>query len=169
MAGHVRGLSPILSTMILLSAALIAGILLYTYFTNTMRGMANAPNVAVEQAAYYPSVGLLYVKIRNYGGAPVDINNSKINVIVDNATCSYVIICSKTAMLKPFQSLTIQLYANGLNSTSIEGCILKLAGTTTSEPSKCLEALASSSAYVTYTYLYAGSEQSTQPVSVTLG
>ena len=161
----MRGLSPILSTMILLSAALIAGILLYTYFTNTMRGMANAPNIAVEQASYYPSVGLLYVKVRNYGGAPVDVNNSKIGVIAGNVTCTCRIVCSTPAMLKPFQSLTAQIYLfAGNGTTSIPGCTVECVNA-----AACAQAMASNSAYVTYTYLYAGSEQSTQPVSVTLG
>ena len=161
----MRGLSPILSTMILLSAALIAGILLYTYFTNTMNGMTKSPNIAVIQASYYPSVDLLYVKVKNYGGAPVDVNASSLKIVAGTTSCTCTVTCTSTAMLKPYQSITFEIYPAQNNGTlSIPGCTV-----TCSNGPACAEALSQQGGYVIYNYVYAGSVQSTQPASVTLG
>ena len=162
---RLRGLSPILSTMILLSAALIAGLLLYTYFTNTMKGMTSAPNIAIVQASYYPSIDMLYIKVRNYGGAPVDVNGSSVKVVAGKTSCTCTVTCSSPAMLRPYQSITFEIYPTQGNGTvSIPGCTV-----TCSNGAACAEALVQGSGYAIYNYVYAGSEQSTQPVSITLG
>ncbi len=163
MAGW-RALSPILSTMILLSAALIAGIILYTYFSNTMQGMVNTPNPVVEQAVYYPGIGAIYVKIRNYGGAPVPLNNSELVIVGSGGVrCACTVACTEPASLKPSGVFTATIYGSS-GETSIPACNVTCSGI-----DACLPALESGDAYIIFEYPYAGSLQSTQPVSIALG
>ncbi len=156
-----RALSPILSTMILLSAALIAGFLLYTYFSSTMQGMINTPSPVIEQAVYYPTIDVLYVKIRNYGGAPVPLENANITIMSKDAECKCSISCPSS--LKPSGLLTLKL-SNTASEASIPGCTVKCSISTA-----CQESLAAGNAYIVFEYLFGGSVQSTRPVGVTLG
>ncbi|AEM39154.1 hypothetical protein Pyrfu_1295 [Pyrolobus fumarii 1A] len=170
--GWHRGLSPILSTMILLSAALLAGIVLYTYFSSTITGMVNTPNPVIEQATYYPQVDMLYVKVRNYGGAPVPLNESRLIIVGKGAECTCAIVCSSTSTpsgsytIPPSGTLTLKVFvSSGTGTTSIPECNI----TCTGDLAACTTALQNSVGYVGLVYTYAGTEQMTQLASVTLG
>ncbi len=161
-----RALSPILSTMILLMAALLAGILIYNYFNRTLQGMMNTPNPIIESATYYPDVEILMTKIKNLGGAPIPLNNTKILIIGKTCTCTCSIVCSSPASLSANNEISITIYSNATGTTSISSCSVYCTNTTFTS---CLEELSVGNARIGFQYSYAGSTYTTRLEQVMLG
>jgi len=167
---RVRGLSPILSTMILLTAALLAGILLYNYFSHTLQGMMNTPNPVIEGVTYYPDINVLMVKIRNLGGAPIFLNNSSIVILGKSCKCECSITCSTASSLEPGKEIDVTIYFNDTSGvftgTVSNGCSISCK---TSTPSKCLSDLSLGVARIGFKYVYAGAEHTTRLEQVIVG
>ncbi len=91
----MRGLSPILSTVILIMATLAAGAIMYQYFMSTMHNMADKPMFYTYDARYLPELKVIYVSTDNNGNYPINVTaatvecrdgsqlNIKLNNIVD--------------------------------------------------------------------------------------
>jgi len=74
----MRGLSPILSTVILIMATLAAGAIMYQYFMNTIRNMADKPLFYAYDARYLPELNVVYVNTDNNGEYSVNITKAEI-------------------------------------------------------------------------------------------
>jgi|GEM_PF-7031069 len=74
----MRGLSPILSTVILIMATLAAGAIMYQYFMNTIRNMADKPMFYVYDARYLPEIGVVYINADNNGDYVVNVTKAEI-------------------------------------------------------------------------------------------
>jgi hypothetical protein len=59
-----RGISPIVSAIILLAASIAAGIIVYQYFIQTVNVMSERP-VVYFTAQYIPEIGRVYVTANN--------------------------------------------------------------------------------------------------------
>jgi flagellin-like protein len=76
--GKMRGLSPILSTVILVMATLAAGAIMYQYFMNTIRNVADKPLFYAYDARYLPELGVIYVSADNNGDYSVNVTKAEI-------------------------------------------------------------------------------------------
>ncbi len=74
----MRAISPIVSAVILLMAALAAGAIIYQYFMNTIRTVADKPLFYTYDAQYLPDLGVVYVNADNNGDYPVTVVNATI-------------------------------------------------------------------------------------------
>lgn len=74
----MRAISPIVSAVILLMAALAAGAIIYQYFMNTIRTVADKPLFYTYDAQYLPDLGVVYVNADNNGDYPVTVTNATI-------------------------------------------------------------------------------------------
>jgi len=77
----MRAISPIVSAVILLMAALAAGAIIYQYFMNTIRTVADKPLFYTYDAQYLPELGVVYVNADNNGDYPVVVTNATIECV----------------------------------------------------------------------------------------
>lgn len=70
---RVRGLSPIIATLILIAAALIGAAMVYRYFVTASYVVTNKPELVVEDASYNPTSYTLYLRLSNSGMTTVNI------------------------------------------------------------------------------------------------
>ena len=64
---RVKALSPIVSTLILIAAALVGAALVYKYFTTASLIATTKPELTVEDVSYNPASQTLFMSIRNIG------------------------------------------------------------------------------------------------------
>lgn len=71
---HVKGISGIIATAILLALTIAGGVLIYTYVTSYLNTAIDTGKVVVENAYYVTSLKRLTVEVRNVGTREVKIN-----------------------------------------------------------------------------------------------
>jgi flagellin-like protein len=84
----MRGLSPIVSSVILLAATIAAGAVLYQYFMTFVEGVTAKPSVFIYNVRYVPEASRLYVTVDNSGSTAVNV--SEVEVLCDNGTLAPV-------------------------------------------------------------------------------
>ncbi len=104
----MRALSPIISAMILIVAAVVGGMLAYQYFMNTLSTMVMKPHVTIDEATLYTLANMVYIKVSNMGGTPVKVNT--INVLC-NAT-TIIGSSSPDASLEPGKTTVFKVSLN---------------------------------------------------------
>ncbi len=75
----MRAISPIVSAVILLMAALAAGAIIYQYFMGTIRTVTDKPMFYAYDAQYLPDLGVIYVTADNNGNYPVNVTAAQID------------------------------------------------------------------------------------------
>lgn len=95
---HVKALSPIVSTLILIVAALVGATLIYRYFTTASLIATTKPELVIEDASYNPASQTLFMSIRNMG--LVTVQGIEIHVICSDDT-EVIIPSPSTTILSP--------------------------------------------------------------------
>ncbi len=100
----MRALSPIVSVVILVIAAIIGGTLVYQYFLTTMAALIAKPNIVIDEAFLYTSLNRLYVKVSNLGTTPV-------KVVGVNFYCGEASVFREVTptLLKPGDSVSLEV------------------------------------------------------------
>ncbi len=105
----MRALSPIVSAIILIVAAIIGGTLAYQYFLNTMTAMVSKPNIVVDEALLYTVLNKLFIRVSNMGMTPVTLE--KATVLCDNTQPLTVSLGGFE--LRPGKSITLNVTVDG--------------------------------------------------------
>jgi len=95
---RVKALSPIVSTLILIAAALVGAALIYKYFTTASLIATTKPELMVEDASYNPASQTLFMSIRNMG--LVTVQGVEIHVICSDGT-EITVPSSSATILSP--------------------------------------------------------------------
>ncbi|MEM1619844.1 MAG: hypothetical protein QXU97_01355 [Fervidicoccaceae archaeon] len=78
--GSWRALSPLVATVILLSATMLGGVMLYQYFNHIMKVYTSEDSVvlSISVISSTQSNATFYYEVTNYGNAPVNLNKIEI-------------------------------------------------------------------------------------------
>ncbi len=123
----MKALSPIVSAVILIVAAIIGGTLAYQYFISTMTSMVSKPNVVVDEALAYTVLNKMFVKVSNMGMTPVKLDS--IVVYCDASAPQRLALGS--VELRPGKSVTLNVTIDG---QTIAGCSRVFVSVTYSAP-----------------------------------
>ena len=109
---RVKGLSPIIATLILIAAALIGAAMVYRYFVTASYVVTNKPELVVEDASYNPTSSTLYLRLSNSGMTTVNITNVVVKG-TGGATCTVNATSILYKLLSPSDTLTALLTVTG--------------------------------------------------------
>ena len=127
----MRGLSPIVSTIILIVAAIIGGTIAYQYFVSTMSSLTSKPLITIDQASLFDNK-ILFVSISKYtkasqisikgirilcGENVIDITADNPNLKINGTTIIYT---SSTPICSSGNVLVAVLYSDGSSTHQTE-------------------------------------------------
>ena len=100
---RLRGLSPLISSAILLAATIAIGYIIYNYATNSAGAVAQKPQLMITASVdYVGSTAYVELSIKNIGGAAANITRVTID---NNDVSSSLGISAGGYMLQPGQEL----------------------------------------------------------------
>jgi flagellin-like protein len=105
----MKALSPIISAVILIVAAIIGGTLAYQYFIATMASMVSKPNVVVDEAIAYTTLNTIFVKVSNMGMTPAKLK--ELTIYCDSNRPQVIALGS--IELRPGKTVTLNATVDG--------------------------------------------------------
>ncbi len=114
MAQSLRGLSPLISTAILLAATIAIGYVIYSYANSGASAVAQKPQLLITATVdYVGNTAYIEVSIKNAGGAAANITRIKIDTV---DVSSQLGITTQGYLLEPGQELHKVVTINNLPS-----------------------------------------------------
>jgi len=115
---RLKGISPLIATLILIAITIVGGILVYHVFFSTASSISTNGNVQIESANIYSGPNIMTITIKNSGS--IAINNMNISVYQSGSSSSILKETNVlTAPLSPGQTFSHKY--NGPNSGFISG------------------------------------------------
>ncbi|MEB3816801.1 MAG: hypothetical protein LRS46_02510 [Desulfurococcales archaeon] len=108
-----KALSPLVSTIVLISAAIVGGVIVYNYFQNSVHTIAaSSGTLEVSANSYYLNATskLVYIDVFNSYSKEVTIKSVK--AVLVNGTIKEVSVTSKTIAPGAKASIVVTLPAN---------------------------------------------------------
>jgi len=121
---RVKALSPIVSTLILIAAALIGAAVIYRYFTTASLIATTKPELVIEDASYNPASQTLFMSIRNMG--LITVQGVEIHIMCSDGT-EITIPGSSATLLSPSEIDLTQVKLNPGDTLTI---LVQLSSTT---------------------------------------
>ena len=110
----LKGLSPLISSAILLAATIAIGYIIYNYASNSAGAVVQKPQLLITASAdYVGSTAYVELSIKNVGGAAANITK----IEIDGVDVTGQVISSNSYLLQPGQEIhrviTIDSLPNG--------------------------------------------------------